>query len=250
MRIGLQTGFDSGSSMEYVYANVPSGVTTIGRKLDASYLSSPGWVAIRVRRLNVQRLIAETARGIQQKGRELHVLDIAAGHGRYVMDALLELRHRPQSVRLQEYVDANVQRGRALLRELGLADIAAFVHGDAFDGAALAALRPRPTLAIACGIYELFPDNARVTDSLIGLSRAMEPDSCLLYTNQPYQPLLEFFVRVVPSHRRDQNCVVRRRTQAEMDQLVAHAGFAKISQITDPQGIFSVSVARKIAHPE
>src|SRR5262249_15472111 len=134
MRIGLQTGFDSGSSMEYVYTNVPSGIGSIGRKIDASYLNSPGWIAIRVRRRNVQRLIAETARKIQDEGHPLHVVDIAAGLGRYVMDALLELRRRPDSVRLQEYVDANVERGRTLLQECGLADIATFVHGDAFDG--------------------------------------------------------------------------------------------------------------------
>jgi hypothetical protein len=249
MRLGLQTGFDSGSTMEYVYANVPSGVTAIGRKIDESYLSAPGWVAIRERRWNLQRLIAATARRIQEEGRELHVVDIAAGHGRYVMDALLELRRRPESVLLQDYVDANVQRGRVLLREVGLADIGAFVPGDAFDGPALAAMRPRPTLAIACGIYELFPDNSIVIESLVGLSQAMEQGSHVLYTNQPWQPMLEFFVRVVPSHRPNHRYIARRRTQAEMDQLVELAGFTKISQATDPEGIFTVSVARKTSHP-
>jgi hypothetical protein len=247
MRIGLRTGFDSGSTMEYVYANVASGITSIGRKLDESFLASPGWIAIRVRRRNVQRLIADTARRIQEEGRELHVVDIAAGHGRYVMDALLELERRPDSLRLQEYVDANVDRGRELLDELGLADVGVFVRGDAFDGAALAAMRPRPSLAVTCGIYELCADNAVVIESLAGLSRAMEQGSYLVYTNQPWQPLLEFFVRAVPSHRDDRSYNVRRRTQAEMDQLVEHAGFTKISQATDPQGIFSVSVARKTA---
>jgi uncharacterized SAM-dependent methyltransferase len=40
---------------------------------------------------------------------------------------------------------------------------------------------------------------------------------------------------------------MRRRTQAELDQLVADAGFEKVDQWIDDWGIFSVSLARKIA---
>jgi len=39
---------------------------------------------------------------------------------------------------------------------------------------------------------------------------------------------------------------MRRRTQAEMDELVRRAGFEKVSQEIDPCGIFTVSVARRI----
>ena len=40
---------------------------------------------------------------------------------------------------------------------------------------------------------------------------------------------------------------MRRRTQAEMDQLVATAGFRKIEQRIDEWGIFSVSMAQRVA---
>jgi hypothetical protein len=40
---------------------------------------------------------------------------------------------------------------------------------------------------------------------------------------------------------------MRRRTQAEMDQLVEAAGFEKIDQLTDDSGIFTVSLARRVA---
>ena len=39
---------------------------------------------------------------------------------------------------------------------------------------------------------------------------------------------------------------MRRRTQAEMDELVRSAGFKKTSQEIDPWGIFTVSVARRV----
>jgi hypothetical protein len=40
--------------------------------------------------------------------------------------------------------------------------------------------------------------------------------------------------------------VMRRRTQGEMDQLVAAAGFEKLDQRIDQWGIFTVSVARRV----
>ena len=39
---------------------------------------------------------------------------------------------------------------------------------------------------------------------------------------------------------------MRRRTQAEMDELVEAAGFEKIHQEIDEWGIFSVSIARRL----
>jgi hypothetical protein len=38
---------------------------------------------------------------------------------------------------------------------------------------------------------------------------------------------------------------MRRRTQAEMDQLVDAAGFEKVDEYADDWGIFTVSVARR-----
>jgi hypothetical protein len=39
---------------------------------------------------------------------------------------------------------------------------------------------------------------------------------------------------------------MRRRTQGEMDQLVAATGFEKLDQRIDQWGIFTVSVARRV----
>ena len=41
--------------------------------------------------------------------------------------------------------------------------------------------------------------------------------------------------------------IMRRRTQAEMDELVRRAGFEKISMEIDRYGIFTVSLARKVS---
>jgi hypothetical protein len=96
------------------------------------------------------------------------------------------------------------------------------------------------------GLYELFPDNAPVRTSLQGLADAIEPGGLLVYTCQPWHPQLELIARALTSHRGGHAWVMRRRTQAEMDQLVANAGFRKFDQRIDEWGIFTVCLARRV----
>ena len=53
--------------------------------------------------------------------------------------------------------------------------------------------------------------------------------------------------RALTSHRGGQAWVMRRRTQAEMDGLVAAAGFRKLDQRIDEDSIFTVSLAERLA---
>jgi hypothetical protein len=55
---------------------------------------------------------------------------------------------------------------------------------------------------------------------------------------------MEMIARVL-INRDQQPWVMRRRAQAEMDQLVQSAGFEKIDMAIDRYGIFTVSVARR-----
>ena len=183
---------------------------------------------------------------LREAGRSTHMLDIAAGHGRYVLDAIEKSAVKPDSVRLQDYSPINVEAGSKLIAERGLKDTASFHQADAFDGDKLAATIPSPDLAIVSGLYELFPDNGLIERSLGGLAKAMNPGSALLYTNQPWHPQLEMIARALTSHRGGEAWVMRRRTQAEMDQLVAAAGFRKIEQRIDQWGIFTVSIAERL----
>jgi hypothetical protein len=105
---------------------------------------------------------------------------------------------------------------------------------------------PRPTIAIVSGLYELIPDNDPLTRSLAGLADVIEPGGHLIYTNQPWHPQVEFIARVL-RNREGKPWIMRRRTQAEMDELVRAAGFEKVTEEIDPWGIFTVSVAKRLA---
>ncbi len=245
LALGHRTGFDSGSTLDYVYRNQARGLPLLGTAIDRQYLESIGWRGIRQRKLHVEELLREALQRVHAAGQPLRVVDIAAGHGRYVLDAVLASPLRPQSVLLRDYSPINVADGRALIAAKGLQDLARFDQADAFDRASLAAIAPRPTVAVVSGLYELFADNDLVRRSLAGLADALPPGGCLVYTCQPWHPQLELIARALTSHRQGEAWVMRRRTQGEMDQLVAAAGFRKLAQRIDEWGIFTVALAMR-----
>lgn len=243
VRLGWETGFDSGLSLDYVYANRPRGLTTLGRQIDRIYLGSVGWRGIRQRKIHLEAMLEDALWRVHAEGRPAVVLDIACGAGRYVLETIRRIEGAPVTVLLRDWTEANLVAARALAAELGLRDVHA-VRADAFDRDALAAVVPQPTVAIVSGLYELFPDNGPVRASLAGLADAMPDGGRLLYTGQPWHPQIEFIARVL-INREGKPWIMRRRTQAELDALVREAGFEKISQRVDRWGIFTVSMARR-----
>lgn len=246
LRIGQETGYDSGSTLDYVYQNQPQGTNAFGRLVDKNYLNAIGWRGIRQRKANIVKAINLAMTKLREVGKPVDVLDIASGHGRYVLDALTAENH-PDSVRLRDYSSINVAAGRKLIAERGLQEIVSFDEVNAFDPANYQVLTPRPTLGIVSGLHELFADNDLIMHSLNGFGTAIETGGYLIYTGQPWHPQLELIARCLTSHKEGSpNWVMRRRSQQEMDQLVEKAGFRKIHQWIDEDGIFTVSLAVKI----
>ena len=245
--LGLQTGFDSGSTLDYIYRNEARGKGPLGRMVDRNYLDAIGWRGIRIRGQHLQELLRDAAQRLRGQGTPVRVLDVAAGHGRYVLEALGQGEQRADRIVLRDFSDLNVTQGQALIERLGAANIARFEQGDAFDPAQLATVDPAPTLAVVSGLYELFPDNDAVLRSLQGIAAAVPVGGYLAYTGQPWHPQLEFIARALTSHRGGAAWVMRRRTQQEMDELVRLAGFEKVTQRIDDFGIFTVSLARRTA---
>lgn len=246
LRIGQETGYDSGSTLDYVYQNQPQGTNAFGRLVDKNYLNAIGWRGIRQRKANIVKAINLAMTKLREVGKPVDVLDIASGHGRYVLDALTAENH-PDSVRLRDYSQINVAAGRKLIAERGLQEIVSFDEVNAFDPANYQVLTPRPTLGIVSGLHELFADNDLIMHSLNGFGAAIETGGYLIYTGQPWHPQLELIARCLTSHKEGSpNWVMRRRSQQEMDQLVEKAGFRKIHQWIDEDGIFTVSLAVKI----
>ncbi len=243
VRIGWATGFDSGLSLDHVYKNRAKGGLLLGKIIDRFYLDTPGWRGIRQRKINLEAMLDSAIQRTRAEKKPVRILDIATGCGRYVLDTL-KRAGGVESALLRDFTPANLEEGRQIAAEMGLTQVR-FEQGDAFDVSSLAAITPPPTVSIVSGLYELFPDNKRVLGSLRGVAAAMKEGGYLVYTGQPWHPQLEFIARVL-INRDGKPWIMRRRTQEELDSLVAAAGFEKIAMEIDEAGIFTVSLARRI----
>lgn len=264
---GLEHGFDSGSSLDKVYANTPNGKNRFGKVVDKFYLSNIGWQGIRIRREHLLELariaIAKRSHADDHYNNDstqsLRVLDIASGNGYYVFDLLAEFDSL--HAELRDYDRHNVQVLTDRAKEFGVSERVVALEKDAFDPASYASVDINNAvdiaintatdninnlfdIAIASGIFELFSDNTLVSTALTGIYNSLAAGGYLLYTNQPWHPEQEFISKTLNNHR-GSSWVMRCRSQAEMDQLITQAGFTKLDMRIDRFGIFTVSLAIK-----
>src|SRR2546423_3153852 len=183
IEIGWRSGFDSGLSLDYVYKNEAHGKSAVGRLIDKSYLDSIGWRGIRERKNNLEKLLRDLILKVHREHRAVRVLDIAAGAGRYVIETIRNLPEIPIGATLCDYKQENVDAARHLADELNLDGAVVARRGDAFHRESLAKIQPRATIGIVSGLYELFPSNDAVMNSLRGLAEAIELGGYLIYTN-------------------------------------------------------------------
>lgn len=241
IRLGWRAGFDSGRMLDYVYENQPQGWTPLGRWIDRLYLNSSGWRGIRERGRNLRQSLEQTIGTLRNEGKPAHVLDVAAGPGRYLLDTLESLDDPQVSALCRDMDEQSLTKGRQLAESRCIRSVR-FEKGDAFDPDSFARLDRRPNVVVVSGLYELFDDNHMILRSLRAIHRTLTDDGFLIYTNQPHHPQLELIARTL-INRDKQPWVMRPRSQTEMNRLVRDAGFEPMNMLIDDDGIFSVTVA-------
>jgi len=242
--VGLKNGFDSGQSLHYVYRNEPSGKTAIGKFMDRSYLDAIGWRGIRVRKQNIEAALTEAVQRTNvTPDHAVRIVDIAGGPGRYLVDFCKSHPDRKFDVLVRDWSEGGLAEGREYAKQVSC-DAVRYERADAFSEEALATAGSGIDIGVVSGLYELFGDNTMVRRSLRGVSKLVKPGGFLVYTGQPWHPQLEMIAETL-NNRDQEPWIMRRRTQAEMDELVREAGFRKVSMRVDDWGIFTVSVAVK-----
>ncbi len=244
IRLGWESGFNSGRMLDYVYENKAQGDFLIGKWLDRIYLNGIGWQGIRVRKVLLEETLKKAIEQIHRETRPVYLLDIATGAGRYMLETISALKHLEIKALLRDFEPKNLAEGQKRADHLGLKNVT-FLKGDAFDRNSIRVLSPQPHVVVVSGLYELFSSNEMVLNSLRGIADVIRPGGILVYTNQPWHPQLELIARVLCDWDA-KPWVMRRRTQGEMDDLVSSVGFEKLGQTIDPWGIFSVSWAKKV----
>jgi hypothetical protein len=241
LALGYRHGFDSGPMLDYVYRDQARGRLLIGRAIDRVYLNQIGWRAIRARRV----LLAATLRGLiasrRAAGQRTHIVDIAAGPGRYLLE-LIAAEDRGDLSALCRDLDPEGQRqGRALADALGLANVT-FTPGDATDPADLARIVPTPQIVVASGIYEILTDDEAVRRSLRGVRALLAGGGAFVFTTQIAHPQLDLIANTLPN-RDGEPWIMGVRSAATVEGWARAAGFAELRTATEPNGLFAVTVA-------
>ena len=144
IRLGWESGFNSGRTLDYVYRNRAGGFTALGRIIDRQYLNGAGWRGVRVRRRLLERVVQQAIEQTHEKKRSVHLVDIAAGAGRYLLETLKRCDSLRVTAELRDFEPKNLEEGKAIARSLGLENVR-FVRGDAFEPATPAGPVPRRT---------------------------------------------------------------------------------------------------------
>lgn len=240
MKLGLDYGFDSGASLDYIYKNKAEGKFLIGKFLDRFYLNQIGWKGIRERKKNLLKLIEKAIESLDKEN--IKILDIAGGTGNYLFD--IKKLYPNSDILINELKNRNIEIGQKFIEENKLKNIR-FSSYDCFNKESYKNMNFIPDIIIISGIFELFQDNNLVLNAIEALSELSKKGTFLIYTGQPWHPQLSQIAFVLNSHKGEkQNWIMRRRSQNELDSLFLKNGFIKKFMLTDNQGIFTVSLAK------
>lgn len=240
MAIGLEYGFDSGASMDYVYKNIPQGKWGIGKLMDKSYLNAIGWRGVRIRKAHLLEQVDKAIQALQAEGKKvIKILDIAGGVGNYLFD--IKEKHPEVEIVINEFLPANIEKGEQTVRERGFQDIR-FTNYNCFKADNYTSLDYSPNITIISGIFELFGDNKLANEAVKGVVSISE-NGFLIYTGQPWHPQLKTIAFVLKSHQ-EKDWVMRRRSQRELDGIFSLNGVQKQDTLIDDFGIFTVSLGK------
>lgn len=243
VRMCLDHGLTSGTMLDYVYRNRPSGRWLVGPVIDRAFLESPGWQAVRDRRANLETLLAEAIEAIRREGRPVSLLDVASGPGAYVLSVLERVGATGVTARCRDLDEAGLASGRADAARRGLAGVT-FERGDALDREGILALRPRPNVGVASGFYDWITDDGAVRRSIAIVADALESGGRFVVTNQVSHPDLAFVSAVFTDFNR-QPLRMKMRPAATVEAWLGEAGLAVERTLADRHGYYSVTLARK-----
>lgn len=245
LSIGLEKGFDSGVMLDYVYQNKPIGTNFGGEIIDSIYLNSVGWKGIRTRKVHLKKTLQMLAASLYDQDRMPIILDVASGVGRYLFEVQKEA-HFSITLYLNDIDSSSTDKAKALAAEFG-SEHCHFTNFDVFSLNPSETISSRPNIIVISGLFELYENNNRVHHVLVNLFSLLQEGGYLIYTGQPWHPQLELIGRIL-NNSQGKRWVMRRRIQAEIDQLVSSAGFNKLNTLSDESGIFTVSCASKTIH--
>lgn len=241
LALGYRHGFDSGPMLDYVYRDEARGRTLLGRAIDRVYLNQIGWRAIRARRALLAATLRQLIAARRATGQPTHIVDIAAGPGRYLLELLAEDGNGDLSALCRDLDPEGQRQGRELANTLGLRNVT-FAPGDATDPEDLIRAVPVPQIVIASGIYEIITADEAVRRSMRGVRTLLAGGGTFVFTTQIAHPQLDLIANTLPN-RDGEPWIMGVRPAVTVETWAREAGFAEIQTTVERHELFAVTTA-------
>lgn len=239
IRLAMEGGLESPELVDHIVRNRAEGASRLGSLIDRRFLDSLPARCLRVRSHHLQRAIAAAAARLRATRLPVRIVDVCAGTGTIVLDAIQALPALPESVLLCDARLEAVACGQRLIRERKLTDIARFRHIEQVNGAWIGSLAPETTIAVAHLHADAAASPLPMEEMLRGLSRALPAGGCLVYASGPHHRGWHSHTAALGRSARDTRTV---GTQAELDRCLEAAGFRSLDRWVDEWGVFGVTL--------
>jgi putative methyltransferase len=226
IRLGYQTGFDSGTMVDYVYRNEAHGITPLGRLIDRMMLNHIVWQGVRARR----RLLIDQLREVLVDRPGATVFDTASGPGSYLFELPRGAYWAGDASR------AEVDRGRSRATREGRDDIR-FVEADAFDPATWP--RPQFDVLVSSGFFDILADVRDVRRLLEAGTATTRPGARWVFSVMEDHPDLAMLHDVLVDFN-GRRWVAVTRTAEEVLDLAAPHGWRPVRIEREPRRLFAV----------
>ncbi len=243
IRMSFRYGFISGKMLDYIYANKPSGKFIIGKWIDRSYLSHPGWEAIRTRKDNLIALLKEAVDLTLKKRDTASLIDVASGPAQYIIDVLKSYEGKAVDAFCSDYDQKWVSEGRQKAIDAGLKNIT-FAQGDAFSEGGFKSFFGSKDVAVSSGFYDWIVDDQLVRKSMKIIFDVLRPGGYFVFTNQSGHVDLEMVEKIFVDFNKEPLRMTVRPAE-QMNQWAKEAGFTIMKTVSDDKKYYSVTLACK-----
>ena len=169
-----------------------------------------------------------------------HVLCLGAGPGLIIIDALKSTDH-PAHATLVDISDEAFEYGQSKAAEHGVSDRVNYIRGDVRDIQTI--LDEPPQVVKMIGICEYLTDE-QITEIITAVSAVMPAGTAIVFNSiSKSHGTNRFFHHVF-------GLKMNHRTPAELEALMAPAGFGEFEEYPEPVGVYHMIVGRKLETSE
>jgi len=233
---------DTGFNFEHMYRNQPSGYTPFGKFVDRILLNLPAVQATRNRKDNIKNILKEEVRKYNPENKTLHILDLACGAARYLVELEAELREGFKALCL-DADEQSLSLGKKLAQEYKATNLIEYRIADIFNEKVLDSTAFKADFIVVSGLFVYHDDDA-VKKHVKLFSKYLDAGKKILVDNQINNPSRKLMEKVCTTTQ-GISWSLYYRTESHMQSLLSPF-FTDIESSTDKWGQYNILVGRKL----